>query len=238
MPEGGILTISTELHKDSQTAVDRFVTLTVTDTGVGIPRDMVDRVFEPFFTTKEPGQGTGLGLSIIYGFVEESGGSVTLDSEVGRGTKIDLKLPQQAGEIVVPPMSVSANHVPLSAREGETVLVVEDDEGVRQIAVGAHLGDLGYTVMEAPDGRAALALLDGAPEISLVFSDLVMPGMNGRELAEELANRSIGVKVLLTSAYTERLTSVSAPGAVIGFLQKPYTEDDLALAVRRAIDAR
>jgi signal transduction histidine kinase len=232
MPGGGVLTIST---REVGGGAGRVVRLTVTDTGVGIPKDVLNRVFEPFFTTKEPGKGTGLGLSIIYGFVKESGGNVTLDSEVGHGTSVMLELPAQAGEIIVPQIVAPERAAVSGARSGETVLVVEDDEGVRQIAVGI-LEDLGYHVVEAQDGRTALDLFDRTPDIHLVFTDLVMPGMSGRDLAEELMKREMGAKVLLTSAYTDRLTAETTPSAVTGFLHKPYGESDLAQAVRRAMD--
>jgi signal transduction histidine kinase len=234
MPDGGVLTISTR-EVGGGNGAGRIVRLTVTDTGVGIPKDVLNRVFEPFFTTKEPGKGTGLGLSIIYGFVKESGGNITLDSEVGRGTSVMLELPAQAGEIMVPQIVAPERAVVSGARTGETVLVVEDDEGVRQIAVGI-LEDLGYRVVEAHDGRTALDLFDRTPDIHLVFTDLVMPGMSGRDLAEELMKREMGAKVLLTSAYTDRLTAETTPSAVTGFLHKPYGESDLAQAVRRAMD--
>jgi CheY-like chemotaxis protein len=234
MPGGGVLTISTR-SVEGGNGSGRFVSLTVKDTGVGIPKDVLNRVFEPFFTTKEPGKGTGLGLSIIYGFVKESGGNVTLDSEVGHGTSVMLELPAQAGEIIVPQIVAPERAAVSGARSGETVLVVEDDEGVRQIAVGI-LEDLGYHVVEAQDGRTALDLFDRTPDIHLVFTDLVMPGMSGRDLAEELMKREMGAKVLLTSAYTDRLTAETTPSAVTGFLHKPYGESDLAQAVRRAMD--
>jgi CheY-like chemotaxis protein len=234
MTGGGVLTISTR-EVGGGGGAGRVVRLTVTDTGVGIPKDVLNRVFEPFFTTKEPGKGTGLGLSIIYGFVKESGGNVTLDSEVGHGTSVMLELPAQAGEIIVPQIVAPERAAVSGARSGETVLVVEDDEGVRQIAVGI-LEDLGYHVVEAQDGRTALDLFDRTPDIHLVFTDLVMPGMSGRDLAEELMKREMGAKVLLTSAYTDRLTAETTPSAVTGFLHKPYGESDLAQAVRRAMD--
>jgi PAS domain S-box-containing protein len=243
MPDGGTLTISTRGDKHGVNGVpikngsagESFATLKVADTGVGIPKNLLERVFEPFFTTKEPDKGTGLGLSIIYGFVKESGGNISLDSEVGRGTSIVLQLPQHAGqEVSSLPITASERTIP-TAREGETVLVVEDDEGVRQIAVSI-LGELGYGVIEAPNGGEALDMFDRTPKISLVFSDLVMPGMSGRDLAEKLSIRSTDTKVLLTSAYTDRITADTTPCTIIGFLQKPYNESDLAQAVRRAID--
>lgn len=234
MPDGGTLTISTRLMHDDGNAP--LATLIVQDTGVGIAKDVMNRVFEPFFTTKEPGKGTGLGLSIIYGFVKESGGNITLDSEVGQGTRVTIQLPRQADDGVAPKIVAPERPTISGARNGETVLVVEDDEGVRQIAVGI-LEDLGYRVMEAQDGRTALDLFDRTPNIHLVFTDLVMPGMSGRDLAEELMKREMRAKVLLTSAYTDRLTADTTPNTITGFLHKPYGEGDLAQAVRRAMDA-
>ncbi len=245
MPDGGTLTISTLTvsaaslglaHGSSAAASGRYVTLTVKDTGVGIPKDVMNRVFEPFFTTKEPGKGTGLGLSIIYGFVRESGGNITLESEVGCGTSVVIQLPQELSEAAVLPAPAPERRAVAGARNGETVLVVEDDEGVRQIAVGI-LEDLGYRVVEAQDGRTALELFDRTPKIHLVFTDLVMPGMSGRDLAEELTKRGeTQAKVLLTSAYTDRLTAETTPNTITGFLHKPYGETDLAHAVRQAMD--
>jgi signal transduction histidine kinase len=239
MPEGGTLTISTRLADGDSLGADgapgHFVVLTVKDTGIGIPKDVLNRVFEPFFTTKDPGKGTGLGLSIIYGFVKESGGNITLDSEVGHGTSVVIHLPREEKDVVVPQIVAPPRPAMTGARSGETVLVVEDDEGVRQIAVGI-LEDLGYRVIEAQDARVALDLFERTPEIHLVFTDLVMPGMSGRDLAEELAKREQRAKVLLTSAYTDRLAAETTPNAVTGFLHKPYGEGDLARAVRRAMD--
>ncbi len=233
MPDGGTLTISTRLMQGDGGAP--LATLIVQDTGIGIPKDVMNRVFEPFFTTKEPGKGTGLGLSIIYGFVKESGGNITLDSEVGQGTRATIQLPRQVEDTAAPKLVTPERPAVSGARNGETVLVVEDDEGVRQIAVGI-LEDLGYRVMEARDGRTALDLFDRTPNIHLVFTDLVMPGMSGRDLAEELTKRALRAKVLLTSAYTDRLTAETTPNTITGFLHKPYGEGDLAQAVRRAMD--
>jgi PAS domain S-box-containing protein len=244
MPNGGMLSLRTaNIHVDEQPGSDLapgdYVVLVVTDSGIGIPAEIRDRVFEPFFTTKPVGRGTGLGLSIIYGFVKQSGGHIRLESEVGRGTTFSLYLPRAAAAEASPRARVANQQAGVPrARDGEVVLAVEDDDTVRQIAVDA-LQDLGYKVFEASNGRLALEVLRDQPRIDIVFTDFAMPGgLNGRDLAMEAVARRPGVKILLTSAYTERLSTDGAPYAALRFLSKPYREGDLASAIRAALDER
>jgi CheY-like chemotaxis protein len=232
MPDGGTLTISTsagivEGRPD--------VALVVRDSGVGIAREHIGRVFEPFFTTKEPGKGTGLGLSIIYGFVKESGGNVTIDSEVGRGTSVVIHLPRATGDIDAqrPAAEPALN---ARAKPGEAVLIVEDDKAVCEVAVGA-LSELGYQVTTAANAVQALDMLASGTSAGLVFTDVMMPGgMTGYDLAHKLQTIRPELKVLVTSAHAEQLTSDAVPHSVVGFLHKPYRQDDLAVAIRRAFN--
>jgi PAS domain S-box-containing protein len=242
MPEGGMLTIEvtkTELDADyaqmhSEVRPGRYLVLAVTDTGRGMSAEVRERAFEPFFTTKGVGAGSGLGLSMVYGFVKQSGGQVQLYSEVGHGTTVRLFLPlagEEAGreEGTAPALGAFRSR-------GETILVVEDESRVRRVSV-ARLLDLGYRVLEASDGPAALAMLQRHPEIDLLFTDLVMPGgMTGRELAEEAQRRQDGLKVLFTSGYAQpEMVRRGLPprGA---WLKKPYTAAELAAVLREVLD--
>jgi PAS domain S-box-containing protein len=241
MPNGGTLSLSTANvsighESGGEPAPGDYVMLVVRDTGIGIPAEIRDRVFEPFFTTKPTGHGTGLGLSIIYGFVKQSGGHIRLESETGRGTSFSIYLPRATMTEATPRLRAAAVDGIPRARVGEVVLAVEDDDTVRRIAVDA-LQDLGYAVYEAPDGRIALDLLRDQPRIDIIFTDLAMPGgMNGRDLAREAKARRPGVKVLLTSAYTERLSEDDRASDPLRFLGKPYREGELAAAIRAALD--
>jgi PAS domain S-box-containing protein len=242
MPEGGMLTIEvtrTELDADyaqmhSEVRAGRYLVLAVTDTGRGMSAEVRERAFEPFFTTKGVGAGSGLGLSMVYGFVKQSGGQVQLYSEVGHGTTVRLFLPlagEEAGreEGQAPALAAFRSR-------GETILVVEDEARVRRVSV-ARLLDLGYRVLEAGDGPAALAMLQRHSEIDLLFTDLVMPGgMTGRELAEEAQRRRDGLKVLFTSGYAQpEMVRRGLPprGA---WLKKPYTAAELAAVLREVLD--
>jgi PAS domain S-box-containing protein len=243
MPNGGRLTIASRPMADgdrdalAKAGIDtgNYVALTVIDTGVGIPKEMIDRVFEPFFTTKDVGKGTGLGLSIIYGFVKESGGTVAIDSEVGRGSAVSLYLPAAMEPVAVAPPAEEKPCAPSRARNGESVLVVEDDPDVRGIAVHV-LGELGYRVLEAENGKTALDVLTRTKDVDLLFTDLAMPGgMNGRDLAVVAKRSHPDLRVLITSAHIDQLAQVSK-GDGFQVLNKPYREDDLAVAIRRVLD--
>ncbi|HEX6362371.1 MAG TPA: ATP-binding protein, partial [Albitalea sp.] len=216
-----------------------YVEIAVTDTGTGIAKDTLAKVFDPFFTTKEPGKGSGLGLSMVYGFVKQSGGQVRVYSEVGVGTTVKLLLPRSAAPASdVPAPAMTSSALP-RARDGETVLVVEDDDGVRRHCVSALEG-FGYRVLAAPDGAAALRLLEDHPHepIALLFTDVVLPGgMTGRSLADAARTRRGGLPVLYASGYTR--SAIVHDGRLdpdVRLLSKPYTLESLARGVRQAID--
>jgi CheY-like chemotaxis protein len=210
--------------------------IAVSDTGSGIPAALVEKVFEPFFTTKEVGKGTGLGLSMVYGFVKQSGGHIKVYSEENHGTAIKIYLPRadEAAELQIEPAPATA--VPGG---NETILVVEDDALVRDFVI-AQLASLGYTTLPAANAAAALAYLDANAEFDLLFTDVIMPGgMNGRELADEIARRRPGCRVLFTSGYTENaIVHHGRLDAGVALLNKPYRKKDLAEKVRLALDRR
>jgi CheY-like chemotaxis protein len=218
------------------------VHLTVKDTGCGIAREHLDKVFEPFFTTKETGKGSGLGLSMVYGFVKQSGGHIRIDSEVGAGTTIRIYLKRSrraAARDGSPATAAHRDSRPL-ARDGECILLVEDNDEVRRFTVSALQG-LGYRVLEATDAAAALRTLDtlDGAQLNLVFTDIVLPGgMSGRDLALSVLARQRELPVLFTSGYTRNV--IVEDGRLLPdarLLHKPYTIDNLAVAVRDAIDA-
>lgn len=211
-----------------------YVRLSIIDTGEGIPDETLDRVFEPFFTTKEVGRGTGLGLSMVYGFAKQSKGNATIYSEVGTGTTVNIYLPRHVADGQAD--SSARDQSPLARGAGETILVVEDDAKVRTLTV-RRLSALGYLVVEAGNGPEALERIPDIEDLSLLFTDLVMPGgMSGYDLVEAARKKQPGLKVLLTSGYAEdllnsdRLTDLEAR-----LLRKPYRQTDLAAAIRRAL---
>jgi signal transduction histidine kinase/ActR/RegA family two-component response regulator len=210
----------------------RYVRIRVTDTGQGMSPEAREHAFEPFYTTKPLGQGTGLGLSTVYGIIKQSGGYVWIDSRLGEGTTITVDLPAVSEALPAP-----AERAPGPSRGRETVLVVEDEPLVRRLARRA-LEEHGYTVLEAADGREAIAeLASGEHPIGLVLSDLVMPRMSGRELGQEIARRYPGLPVLFMSGYTGE--DVRSRGLLEGsapFVQKPCTADALARRVRTMLD--
>jgi PAS domain S-box-containing protein len=243
MPSGGKLTIETtnvELGAD-QTADNpeikpgQYVMVAVTDTGTGMPPDVVARAFEPFFTTKDVGKGTGLGLSMVYGFVKQSGGGVRMHSEVGRGTVVRLYLPRSMTESAA---TEAAPAAPQALPRGqETILFVEDDAMVRK-HTGAQIVNLGYQVVSADNAAEAIALVENGCTPDLLFTDVVMPGgMNGRQLALKLRERWPKLRVLYTSGYAHgRLTidGESVPTKYV--LGKPYRRADLAAKLREVLD--
>jgi PAS domain S-box-containing protein len=241
MPRGGKLTIETgnAVLDESYAALNpdvmagQYVMIAVSDTGVGMSADVLDRAFEPFFTTKGPGHGTGLGLSMVYGFVKQSDGHVRIDSEAGAGTTVRLYLPRARGDQEVP-------EPPALARpEGrkETILIVEDDPDVRAVAA-RHLGDMGYHLLEAAGSADALALVASEEPIHLLFTDVVLPGgMSGRELAEEARRRRPDLRVLLTSGYTpDTIANRGHLDEGVDLLDKPYKRADLARKIRQALE--
>jgi PAS domain S-box-containing protein len=244
MPDGGKLTIETSnVHLDDAYAASQvdvtsgeYVEIRVTDTGSGMPREVIERAFEPFFTTKDVGAGTGLGLSQVYGFVKQSGGHVRLGSEPGKGTTVRLYLPRlhaAAGEDAV---SVQLAPPP-SSKTSELILVVEDDEEVRSHTLES-LADLGYRTLAAGQGRAALELLQKHPEIQLLFTDVVLPdGMNGQQLAEEAKRQRPDLNVLLTTGYARN--AILRHGKVdpsIQLITKPFSYTGLAAKIRSVLD--
>jgi PAS domain S-box-containing protein len=240
MPEGGRLTIATAkadldaayAAAHSEVAAGQYVMIKVSDTGAGMSPEVVEHAFEPFFTTKGEARGTGLGLSQVYGFVKQSGGHVELDSEPGHGTTVTIYLPRHRGPAAPP----AAEPLPAAASAGgETVLLVEDDPDVREFGAAA-LAQLGYSVLDAADAAAALTLLDAHPEVSLLFTDLGLPGLDGRQLADEARRRLPHLRVLLTTGYTrDAITHDGALDPDIQLLPKPFSIDDLARQVQRAL---
>lgn len=214
----------------------QYVMLAVTDTGCGIPADLLERVFEPFFTTKPTGKGTGLGLSMVYGLIKQSGGHIQVYSEVGEGTTIRMYLPRAVDEETAVVSEAEAG-APISGGS-ETVLVVEDDEDVRATAVEL-LSELGYHVLRARDAASGWAIIESGARIDLLFTDVVMPGpMQSRELARRAKQRLPGIAVLFTSGYTEN--AIVHGGRLdegVELLSKPYTREDLARRVRLCLDA-
>ena len=242
MPGGGTLTLGATLADlrgdsaggDDGLAPGRYVLISVTDTGAGMDPEVQARAFEPFFTTKEGGKGSGLGLSLVYGFAKQSGGHVHAASAPGHGTTISLYLPVDEAARAQPP-SPGAE---ASYRGGsETILVVEDDEGVRDVAVG-FLRRLGYRVLEAADASDALAQLERAPDIDLLFSDVVLRGdINGPSLARQAIARRPALRVVFTSGYARSAVPWrEGLDPKVELLSKPYRIGQLARTLRRTLD--
>jgi signal transduction histidine kinase/ActR/RegA family two-component response regulator len=223
-------------------AEGEYVWISIADTGRGIPQDVIDRVFEPFFTTKPPGQGTGLGLSQVYGFVKQSGGHIALISEMGRGTIVNMYLPRATAEEEAPlPSAGEEEDETVSAADARgTILVVENDENVRAYAVET-LRELGFSVYEAADARSGLAALGADKEIFLLVTDVGLPGMNGRELADEALRLRPDLDVIFITGYAREAvagrdeTDLLAPNVTL--ITKPFTRAEL-LQKLRAIFAR
>jgi two-component system, cell cycle sensor histidine kinase and response regulator CckA len=238
MPHGGKLVIDTARHElpagDADVAPGEYVRLRVCDSGHGMSADVVERAFEPFFTTKASGEGTGLGLATVYGIVTQAGGSVSISSEPGLGTTVTVLLPAGASSPVT--AALPAEPVATSGH-GETLLVVEDEAALRDVA-GRILSAAGYTVLTADGGMQALEMVarhEGA--IDLLVSDVVMPGMLGKELAERLVDVRPETRVLYMSGYAQPVLASQGtlePG--VALLEKPFTAADLLSAVRKRLD--
>ena len=241
MPTGGKLTIETSnAYLDDEYCREhegilpgQYILVAITDSGAGMSAETIDRAFEPFFTTKEAGKGTGLGLSQVYGFMKQSGGHVKIYSESGEGTTIKLYLPRREGNELV----ISGDDDLNSERGGgETILIVEDDDGVRQYA-SEILRDLNYQVIEAKDSATALRLLDADKKFDLLLTDVVLPGKNGRELANEVERRRPGTKIIFMTGYSRNAIVHHGrldPG--IELIPKPLTERVLARKIRQVLD--
>ncbi len=243
MPAGGKLMIETDnvylddgyadLH--SEVTVGNYVMIAVSDTGSGIPAANLERVFDPFFTTKEVGKGTGLGLSMVFGFVKQSNGHIKIYSEEGHGTTVKLYLPRAAG---LSDTAVELQAASSIAGGDEVVLVVEDDTLVRRYVV-TQIESLGYTTLEAGNATEALAVIDGAGTIDLLFTDVIMPGpMNGRQLVDVALKQRPALKTLFTSGYTENaIVHHGRLDTGVLLLAKPYRKSDLARMLRIALDS-
>ncbi len=244
MPDGGRLTIETsnahldDAYADAHAEVQpgQYVMISVSDTGVGMPAEVIDRAFDPFYTTKGVGKGTGLGLSQVHGFVKQSQGHVKIYSEPGVGTTIKIYLPRNTGELEAGDTGARpAGELPHGA--GEVILVVEDDERVRHLSVDA-LRELGYTVVQAADATQALSVLTLQPRVDLLFTDVVMPDLDGRRLADKAREQRPGLKVLYTTGYTRNaIVHNGMLDADVAFLAKPFTIDQLAHKVRQVLAA-
>ena len=246
MPGGGTLSIATsnatldESYTDAHEGLQAgdYAVISVSDSGTGMPPDVLAKVFEPFFTTKPQGQGTGLGLSMIYGFAKQSGGHVRLQSAPGEGTTVWLYLPRDASAVAMQAVEIA---LPLTADalqgEGETILLVEDDAAVRMIVLD-ELGELGYTALEAVDGPSAITLLRSSRKIDLLLTDVALPGMNGRQVAELARQHRPQLRVLFMTGYAENAAARSdflAPG--MAMISKPFAMDDLAVRIREMLNA-
>ncbi|MER9693381.1 CHASE3 domain-containing protein [Mesorhizobium sp. M0179] len=244
MGEDGKMTIETaNSHLDegyaathAEVKAGQYVMIAVSDTGAGMPADVMERAFEPFFTTKPVDKGTGLGLSQVFGFVKQSGGHVKIYSEPGQGTTIRIYLPRFFGpeEAAISSERAGNPAVPVT----ETILVVEDDPRVRASTTDA-MRELGYTVIHAASGQEALEKLGDNPGVALMFTDIVMPVMNGRKLAEEALARMPKLKVIFTTGFTRN--AVVHNGVLdhdVHFLAKPFTIEQLAAKLRDVLDAK
>jgi PAS domain S-box-containing protein len=243
MPEGGKLTIETaNAYIDQASAADaeilagQYVSISISDTGLGMSPATVAQAFEPFFTTKPVGKGTGLGLSQVYGFVKQSGGHVKLCSEVGRGTTVKLYLPRLLAEAAV--AERSENLLPAEATSKETILVLEDDDDVRASSVES-LREIGYRVIEAHDGPSALRLLERQMRVDLLFSDVVLPGgLTGAQVGAQARAMRPDLKVLFTTGYArDAIIHQGRLDKGVHLITKPFGLNDLAAKVRDVLDA-
>jgi signal transduction histidine kinase/ActR/RegA family two-component response regulator len=233
MEQGGKLAVATAATMGDGNP--RGVQVTVTDTGTGMAPETLERIFEPFYTTKEVGKGSGLGLAQVWGFVTQSGGRIGVDSVVGEGTTFSLSLPLTE---IAPTVAPKAETAPRLERGAETILVVEDDNDVRDMTA-ATLQELGYKTVIAQDGPQALAALGTGAPVDLLFSDYVMPGMSGAELARAAHAQRPKLKILLTSGYAKH-AELRDGNSADGFplLPKPYRVDELAAKIREILEER
>jgi signal transduction histidine kinase len=244
MPDGGKLTIETAniylddayCRQNPEITPGQFAMIAITDTGSGMTPEVAARAFDPFFTTKAIGKGTGLGLSQVYGFVKQSNGHVKVYSEPGDGTAVKIYLPRLIGEADETRHKVASEPMRTGERS-EIILVVEDDSMMRRLTSEA-LHELGYTVFDSENAADALAILDRVTDVKLLFTDVVMPDVNGKKLAEEAVRRRPDLKVLFTTGYTAN--AVVHGGVLdsgVNFISKPFTLDQLAAKVRAVLEA-
>jgi signal transduction histidine kinase/CheY-like chemotaxis protein len=243
MPDGGTLAVETAQVEVNEAEARRlelkageFVRLRVSDTGVGMPPDVRARAFDPFYTTKPIGQGTGLGLSMIYGFVRQSEGAVEIASEIGKGTTIEIYLPRFRGDAEQPAADDAASPDD-NTGNNEIVLVVEDEAVVR-VLIADVLADLGYRVLESADGTAALRILESAQRIDLLVSDIGLPGLNGRQLADAARVKRPALKVLFMTGYAENAAGKSFLESGMEIITKPFTTDLLATKIREMLESK
>jgi CheY-like chemotaxis protein/anti-sigma regulatory factor (Ser/Thr protein kinase) len=235
MPKGGRVVIAARNAAIGEDAVDlargEYLHITVQDTGTGMPPEVASRAFEPFFTTKEVGKGSGMGLSMVYGFAKQSGGTVRIESVPNCGTTVHLYLPRTMLSSVAEPVP---ERPILFRNNAATILVVEDEPGVRQL-VAESLEGRGYRVLQAVDARAAVPVLE-RESIDLLVSDIVMPGgMSGLDLAEEVRHRHRNLPVLLTTGYAEAIDRVNGQDQSFELLQKPFRTNDLTAKVHQML---
>ena len=244
MPRGGTMTIRTAnltldgavVHGHPEVQAGPYVLLAISDTGIGMTGEVKQHLFEPFFTTKGVGKGTGLGLASVYGIVKQNGGEIVVESEPGRGTILSIYLPSAGGEA---PSAGASVQVAAAAPPGnETILLLEDHEGVLELAEHI-LREQGYRVMTARDGPQALALAgEHSGEIRLLVTDVVLPGMSGREVAERLLPVCPGLKVLFMSGYTDEvIRHHRVPETGVAFMPKPFNPAEMAHKVRQMLDS-
>jgi PAS domain S-box-containing protein len=240
MPDGGKLTISTANARPGSVTADTpalspgdYICIAVTDTGVGMSAEVTARAFDPFFTTKPIGQGTGLGLSMIYGFARQSNGHVTIDSKLGQGTSVKLYLPRHHGDTAAP--HVSAARAAKHASTGETVLVVEDEPVVRGVIL-EMLEEQGYRTLEAVDGPSGLRILRTKQRVDLLVTDVGLPGMNGRQLADQARETRPGLKILFITGYAESVAiSDGFLESGMEMITKPFELDNLSRRIRAMV---
>jgi signal transduction histidine kinase/CheY-like chemotaxis protein len=246
MPDGGKLTIETAntdlddryAASHAEVTPGQYVLVSITDSGTGMAPEVIERAFDPFYTTKGVGKGTGLGLSQVFGYVKQSGGHVKIYSEVGQGTTIKLYLPRHRGEAARGEARRDRNDGMPVGRAEQIVLVVEDEQQVRHMTVDA-LRELGYTVVPAGDAKQALEQIAAQPRIDLLFTDIMMPEMNGRQLADRARALRPGLPVLFTTGYTRNAVVHNGMlDAGVAFLPKPFTMAQLAAKVHAVLNGQ
>lgn len=242
MPNGGCLTLETAITRiadDESPMLDltpgEYVLVCITDTGMGMPPEVLERALEPFFTTKTSGQGTGLGLSQVFGFVKQSGGHLRIYSRAGHGTTIKIYLPRAQHSQAAAEKPETFTTPPIEAHA--TILVVEDNEGVRTFT-SETLRDVGFIVLEAADAAAALKIFENAAGVDLLFTDIGLPGLNGRELVATVHRRYPEVKLLFTSGYAQMVAPADTLTKDIKLVSKPFTRPQLISAVRDVLGIR